>query len=177
MIDQPAPELEISEWLNSDTPLSLATLKGKVIMIEAFQMLCPGCVAHALPLAERVHQTFSPDDVAVLGLHSVFEHHEAQGHRAALEAFVHEYKLSFPIGIDKPATDRGLPQTMHAYGMRGTPTLLLIDRAGQLRKHHFGQVSELVLGAEIMRLVQQTHFQSPNEGETRAGCTTDGCTI
>jgi hypothetical protein len=42
---------------------------------------------------------------------------------------------------------------MEAYQMQGTPTLLLIDRAGRLRRQIFGHVPDLLLGAEIMRLV------------------------
>ncbi len=48
-----------------------------------------------------------------------------------------------------------MPQTMAAYRMQGTPTLLLIDRAGQLRRQIFGHIPDLRLGAEIMRLVAE----------------------
>ena len=44
--------------------------------MEAFQMLCPGCVSHGLPQAKRIQHTFG-DAVTVLGLHCVFEHHAA----------------------------------------------------------------------------------------------------
>ena len=148
-----APELQTAGWLNVDEPLTLAQLRGKVVVIEAFQMLCPGCVSHGLPLAERTHHEFSRQDVAVIGLHTVFEHHEAQGTRAALAAFLHEYRFSFPVAMDAPADDGRIPKTMHAYRMQGTPTLVLIDRLGRLRKQHFGLVSELSLGAEIMSLL------------------------
>ncbi len=147
-----APELEVERWLNVATPLSLAQLGGRVVLIEAFQMLCPGCVAHGLPQAQRVADTFSDRDVAVIGLHTVFEHHEAQGRADVLEAFLHEYRIGFPIGIDRPTG--GIPETMAAYRMQGTPTLLLIDRAGRLRAQHFGSVPDLALGAEIMALIR-----------------------
>lgn len=151
-----APELQTSLWLNSPTPVTLAGLRGKVVFIEVFQMLCPGCVSHGLPQAVRVSQTFERDDVVVLGLHSVFEHHEAQGTREALSAFLHEYRISFPVGIDAQSKVGELPKTMTAYEMQGTPTMLLIDRAGHLRKQAFGQLPDLSLGAEIMALVGET---------------------
>jgi hypothetical protein len=44
---------------------------------------------------------------------------------------------------------------MARYGLEGTPTLLLIDRAGRLRARHFGAIADLALGAEIMALVQE----------------------
>ena len=149
-----APELQTTEWLNSDNPVTLEALRGKVVLIEAFQMLCPGCVSHALPQAMRVRQTFSPDDVAVIGLHTVFEHHAAQGTREALAAFLHEYKIAFPVGIDAPSSGGGPPKTMTRYAMRGTPTMILIDREGRLRKQKFGGEEDLVLGAEIMSLLR-----------------------
>ena len=116
MTVQKAPELRIQSWLNTPRPLCLEALRGKVVLIEAFQMLCPGCVAHGLPQAARVAETFDSAEVAVIGLHTVFEHHEAQGTRAALEAFLHEYRVGFPVAIDAPSPNGGVPQTMAAYG-------------------------------------------------------------
>ena len=122
-------------------------------MIEAFQMLCPGCVLHGIPQAVRISQTFSSNDVTVLGLHTVFEHHEAQGSLAALKAFVHEYKIAFPIAIDAGSAEQGEPQTMRNYALRGTPSLILIDREGRYREQLFGTKPDLALGATIMDLV------------------------
>lgn len=146
-----APEWTTTEWLNSDEPLSLERLRGKVVVLYAFQMLCPGCAAQALPQARRVHETFA-EDVAVVGLHTVFEHHEANS-PAALKAFLREYGLAFPVGIDAPGEGSPLPRTMSAYAMQGTPTLVLIDRQGRLRRQTFGHMPDLQLGAEIMSLV------------------------
>lgn len=47
------PDLHAAEWLNSDRPPSLADFRGRVLAVEAFQMLCPGCVLHGLPQAGR----------------------------------------------------------------------------------------------------------------------------
>ena len=148
-----APELQTTHWFNTDAPITLASLRGRVVVIEAFQMLCPGCVAQGLPQAMRIAEALSSADVCVLGLHTVFEHHTAQGTVAALAAFVHEYRIRFPVAIDAPAVTGALPQTMSAYDIRGTPTLLLLDRAGQLRQQYFGAEPDLVIGAEIMALV------------------------
>lgn len=115
---RPAPELDVAEWLNTPSPIHLADLVGKVVVIEAFQMLCPGCVQMGLPQLGRVHEQFSPDDVAALGLHTVFEHHAAQGTRAALEAFLHEYRHRFPVGIDRHEAGRPVPVTMRAMPCR-----------------------------------------------------------
>ena len=150
-----APELQTTDWLNTDNPITLEALRGKIVLIEAFQMLCPGCVSRALPQAMRVRQTFSPDEVAVIGLHTVFEHHAAQGTREALAAFLHEYRIAFPVGIDAPSVGAGPPKTMTRYAMQGTPTMILIDREGHLRKQKFGGEEDLALGAEIMSLLRE----------------------
>ena len=147
------PELSVTRWVNARAPLSLKALKGKVVMVTAFQMLCRGCVEHGLPQAKKVAEQFSDDEVVVIGLHSVFEHHEVMS-PAALEAFQHEYAWPFPIAIDAPGGDdgKGLPKTMAAYEMRGTPTVLLFDRQGRLRRHYFGHVEDMRLAAELMGL-------------------------
>ena len=114
-------------------------------------MLCPGCVLHGLPQAQRLAQTFAGSDLAVIGLHSVFEHH-AGNSRESLAAFLHEWRIRFPIAIDAPS-EGGMPRTMAAWGLQGTPSLVLFDRLGQMRARHFGQVADLALGAEVMALI------------------------
>jgi peroxiredoxin len=144
------PELQVEAWLNTTKPLTLAKLRGRVVVLVAFQMLCPGCVSHALPQARKLAERFADDEVAVIGLHTVFEHHAAMP-LASLKAFVHEYRWPFPIAVDR-ADGEGLPLTMAAYEMRGTPTLLLFDRQGRLRRHYLGQVDDIRIAAEIMAL-------------------------
>jgi hypothetical protein len=161
----PAPEWQVERWFNAPSPLSLDVLRGKVIVLEAFQMLCPGCVSHGLPQAKRVRATFPPDRVAVVGLHAVFEHHAAMTDES-LRAFLHEYDIRFPVGVDQAGTPGPVPRTMQAYAMQGTPTLVLIDATGQLRARHFGQVGDLQLGAEIATLLGEA---------AAAGCDAGAC--
>jgi len=174
---KPAPEFDIQQWLNTTESLDLAALKGKVVVVFAFQMLCPGCVEHSIPQARLVHSLFSDEDVAVIGLHTVFEHHAAMGYES-LKAFLHEYKIKFPVAIDNPAEQGPIPKTMRKYNMGGTPTLLLIDRQGRLRKNKMGQEHDLVLGAEIMALIQEDKasesLSSENLSESSV-CTPEGC--
>ncbi len=172
----PAPTLRVTDWLNTPQPLTLEMLRGRVVVLHAFQMLCPGCVSTGLPQVQRVYETFSPDDVAVIGLHTVFEHHAAMT-RVSLEAFVHEYRLSFPIGIDQAAPQGDVPLTMQAYAMRGTPSLVLIDAAGNLRLHEFGHVPDMALGAAIAQLVAQRAvlLRPAGTASDEGHCGSDGC--
>jgi hypothetical protein len=70
----------------------------------------------------------------------------------SLRAFLHEFRVKFPIGIDQPSVGMDIPQTMNLYQMRGTPTWIIIDKKGELKLHSFGQMEDLFLGAEISRL-------------------------
>ncbi len=154
LASRPAPEWRTGQWFNSDRPLALADFRGRVVALHAFQMLCPGCVANGIPQAQRIARLFDPARVAVVGLHTVFEHHEAMG-PAALAAFIREYRLTFPIGVDLQDANGPLPYTMAAYGMKGTPTLVLIDQQGRLRKRSFGVEDDMRVGADIATLLAE----------------------
>ncbi len=148
-----APELAVSQWFNTTTDITLAGLLGEVVVIEAFQMLCPGCVSHGVPQAQRLQQVFGAD-LTVLGLHTVFEHHQAM-QPVSLEAFLHEYRITFPVGVDGQDPESDIPVTMNRYRLRGTPTLLVVDRAGRIRINEFGQPDDLMLGAALGRLLDE----------------------
>ena len=146
-----APPLSVSRWFNAREPLTLEALRGKVVLLHAFQMRCRGCVEHATPQAQRVCDFFSPLDVAVVGLHTVFENHDAQS-PDALASYIAEKRLTFPVAVDTPDGE-GIPLTMRAYALDGTPSLVLIDREGAIRMKRFGHVPDLEVGASIATLI------------------------
>lgn len=59
MEPQPAPPWDTTAWLNTEEPLALERLLGRVVVVHAFQMLCPGCVSHGIPQAQRVAELFA----------------------------------------------------------------------------------------------------------------------
>lgn len=163
-----APELDVEQWFNTDAEITLDSLRGRVVVVEAFQMLCPGCVAHGLPQARRVHETFGAD-LTVLGLHTVFEHHAAMT-PVSLQAFLHEYQITFPVGVDRHEVGYDAPVTMRRFGLRGTPSLVVMDRAGCIRTSNFGQVEDLSLGALLAHLLDEA-IPEPDRGcEPSSGC-------
>ena len=165
-----APELAVTRWFNTGGNPTLADLRGEVVVIEAFQMLCPGCVSHGLPQAKRIQHIFR-DDVTLLGLHSVFEHHDAMT-PVSLEAFLYEYRLNFPVGVDAHRPGVALPVTMGRFQLRGTPSLVAIDRAGRIRLNAFGQVDDLTVGATLARLIDEPRPRAAAECEPDIGCPT-----
>lgn len=178
----PAPALQTACWFNAEQDLALDDFRGRVVVLLAFQMLCPGCVARSIPLALRLEQLFERRDLAVVGLHTVFEHHDVMT-PAALEAFLAEYRVRFPVGVDRPDPAGGdIPLTMQAYEMRGTPTLVLIDAAGRRRAQYFGAHDELLVGAKIGGLLAERNGAAvaAPEQETQGnpqGCGLEGCEL
>ena len=149
-----APELAVSHWFNTPEPITLQSLRGRVVLLHAFQMLCPGCVSHGTPQAQRAQSLFRNTDLAVIGLHTVFEHHAAMT-PVSLEAFIHEYRLTFPIGVDQASENDPIPVTMRRYQMRGTPSSVIIGRDGAIRHHGFGQEEDMALGAILGSLLAE----------------------
>ncbi|MGE0312972.1 MAG: peroxiredoxin family protein [Lautropia sp.] len=171
------PEWQVGTWLNTPHPLTLQSLRGRVVLLHAFQMLCPGCVAYGLPQAQRVRQTFPATELAVIGLHTVFEHHAVMT-VDALRAFVHEYRWRFPIGVDEPDGRGGASLTMARYGLRGTPSCLVLNQHGRVHLHHVGQIDDLVLGALLGRLIAGSALPSDANHAPKAEaavCMPDGC--
>ncbi len=178
----PAPALQTSCWFNTEENLTLDDFKGRVVALIAFQMLCPGCVARSIPLALRLEQLFDRRELAIVGLHTVFEHHRVMT-PAALEVFLAEYRIHFPVAVDLPDPAGGnIPLTMQAYQMRGTPTLVLIDAQGRRRHQYFGAHDELLLGTEIGALLAERDDatvstalnETPNDTN---GCSSEHCEV
>lgn len=181
MEPRPAHEWLTTTWFNTPEPLNLERLRGRVVVLHAFQMLCPGCVAHSIPQAQRVAELFKSAPLAVIGLHTVFEHHAAMG-LESLRAFLHEYRVRFPVGVDAPGPDGDpIPRTMRAYAMQGTPTTVLIDARGQLRRQVFGVHDDLLLGAEIGTLLLEADrspdVTAPTVAPAADRCADGGCGV
>jgi hypothetical protein len=151
---EPAPALNARHWLNAKGPITLESLRGRVVVLTAFQMTCPGCVLHALPQLARIQAAFDPNDVDVIGLHALFEHDEPVRTRV-LTSFLYEYGVDLPVAVDVASLDGRTPTVTDAYGFAGTPSMVLIDREGLLRAHVLGRPSDLLVGASIATLMAE----------------------
>lgn len=71
-LGQNVPPLSVSEWLQGDA-VHLDTLMGHVVLLEVFQVNCPGCFLYSLPQAIELHQRYVAQGLVVLGVATAFE--------------------------------------------------------------------------------------------------------
>jgi len=71
-IGQKAPLLAVSDWVQGK-PVSFDQLSGRVVLVEVFQVNCPGCFLYALPQAVDLYQRYSDQGLSVLGIATAFE--------------------------------------------------------------------------------------------------------
>ncbi len=72
VIGKPAPDIQVGTWVQGE-PVNISTLPGRVVLVEVFQVNCPGCFAHALPQVVQLHQRYHERGLAVIGLATAFE--------------------------------------------------------------------------------------------------------
>ena len=72
VIGQKAPNLGVSEWVQG-VPTNFDQEKDKIVLVEVFQVNCPGCFMHAIPEAINIYNKYKDDGVRVLGIATAFE--------------------------------------------------------------------------------------------------------
>lgn len=135
-----APQWDIVKWLNGDAG-NVDTLRGKVIVIDFFQLWCPGCNSFSGPLMNHWQKVFARDiadgKLVLVKIHTVFEGHSYQS-EARLKRYVKEKGITMPVGIDRHVEGRHVPVTMRRYATSGTPEMSFIDKWGMIRFQKFG---------------------------------------
>ncbi|MFZ2171138.1 MAG: TlpA family protein disulfide reductase [Methylococcaceae bacterium] len=71
-LGQKAPLLSVSDWVQGE-PLNFDQLSGRVVLVEVFQVNCPGCFLYSLPQAIELHRKYSDKGLSVLGVATAFE--------------------------------------------------------------------------------------------------------
>jgi len=126
----PAPELRgITAWINSP-PISLASLRGKVVLVHFWTFDCINCI-HVQPYVKAWYARYGAAGLVVVGVHTPelsFERDLGNVRNAVASDGV-----TFPVAFD-PAF-----ATWNAYGNQYWPAFYFIDRSGHLRHVHFGE--------------------------------------
>lgn len=139
-VGAPAPEWDIAEWINSP-PLTLSDLRGQVVVIDFFQLWCPGCKSFSIPTTLKWEKEFArdiaEDRMKIVSIHTVFEGHRHQTVRK-LRRFVERTGFGHPVGHDRHDIHERLPNTMILYGTRGTPEMAIVDKQGRIAYQKIG---------------------------------------
>jgi thiol-disulfide isomerase/thioredoxin len=129
-----APELAgVGPWLNTPNgePLTLAALRGRVVLLEFWTFACGNC-QRTIPFLRQMHGRYQPE-LAVVGVHT--PEFEFEASVPNVERAVREQGIEYAVGVDNDFA------AWNAYGIRYWPTLYLIDRAGRVRYTHIGEGS------------------------------------
>ena len=142
-----APEFpEGLEWLNSERPLTMAELRGKIVLLDFWTYCCINCM-HVLPELERLEKKW-PNELVVIGVHS------AKFPGEKLTENIRQAVLRY--GIAHPVVNDHSMQIWQEYAVKAWPSFMLIDPNGKIVGTHSGeQVFELFDGI-IAQMVE--HF-------------------
>jgi len=129
VIGQKAPNFDVSDWVQG-APTNIDQEKDHIVLVEVFQVNCPGCFMHALPEAIQIYNKYKDDGVRVIGIATAFEDFDKNNldnlkmlaetgqvvgeTKKALEMYGQlqpgdklAYKIPFPIGMDKLTKSNG----------------------------------------------------------------------
>lgn len=119
----PAPSLDgATAWLNVATPIAMAQLRGKVVLLDFWTYGCVNCM-HILRDLKTLEQRF-PDELVVIGIHSPKFTNEQDTEN--LKRILVRYEIEHPV-----ANDAG-HEIWRRYGVQAWPTRVIIDPAGNL---------------------------------------------
>ncbi|MCP4040984.1 MAG: TlpA family protein disulfide reductase [Gammaproteobacteria bacterium] len=153
-----APEWDVSEWINGPG-VTVRELRGKVVIVDFFQLWCPGCNRFSIPLMEKWKETFGgalrSGKLVMVSVHTVFEGHDYQN-PARLKEFLLEKGIDHLVGIDRHRSGSEIPETMKIFHTRGTPEMAIIDKQGNIRFQRFGGFDVEAAEQFIRRLLNES---------------------
>ncbi|HEY9662522.1 MAG TPA: thioredoxin family protein [Allocoleopsis sp.] len=140
------PEFEgIREWLNSD-PLTIAGLKGNVVLVQFWTFACINC-QRTLPYVTQWHRQYAAQGLKVIGVHTpefAFEREVGNIERA-----LRQHQITYAVPMDNDY------KTWNAYANQYWPHLYLADRQGVLRYDHIGEGAYDKTEQTIQQLLNQ----------------------
>jgi thiol-disulfide isomerase/thioredoxin len=140
-----APELEGGRgWLNTDRPLSIAGLRGKVVLLDFWTYGCVNCM-HVIPDLRRLEEKYSKE-LVVIGVHSAKFENEKETENIR--------RIILRYGIEHPVVNDADFRIWHAYAVDAWPTLVVIDPAGYVVGEVAGEGHYEVLDRVIGQLVE-----------------------
>lgn len=149
---EPAPEFRgIAGWLNSP-PLTVRSLRGKVVLVDFWAYSCVNCV-RTFPALRELYARYRPFGLEIVGMHSpefAFEMRSANV-RDAIE----RNDLPWPVALDNDM------ETWRAFRNHYWPHVYLIDANGNIRFDHIGEGGEDLIQERIRELLTENGATLP----------------
>jgi len=124
-----APEFPPLDWINTDRPLRMADLRGKVVVLDFWTYGCINC-QHVIPELKRLEAKYG-GELVVIGVHSAKFEHERDADN--IRRIVMRYELEHPVANDRDFV------VWDSYAVRAWPTLVIVDPAGRIVGQRSGE--------------------------------------
>jgi len=129
--NESAPEIRgITKWLNSAGPETLASLKGKVVLVDFWTYSCINCL-RTLPHVEAWYNKYHSAGFEVIGVSTPEFAFEKDPNNVA--SAIKRYGIPYPVALDNNYS------TWNAYNNQYWPAEYLIDATGHIRRTEFGE--------------------------------------
>jgi peroxiredoxin len=139
-LKRPAPELQVSAWVDQSGPVTPPSREGKVQLVVFWGVNCPACV-QKIPQVRKAATRCAGTDLVVIGLHN------AQISPDRVVRFARDRELNYPIAIDRSGKNRySFGATSAAYDVQAIPHAAVIDRDGSLK--YVGDFDDALKAAE-----------------------------
>jgi thiol-disulfide isomerase/thioredoxin len=149
-----SPELKVAEWIGQQ-PVSLASLRGRVVLLDFWATWCTFCVK-TMPRLSALQQKYKDHGLVILGINEFEGNIEGRDATQAQELeyfrqFKRRMNVAYGFGV---ATDG---ENSRLYGVSGLPTAVLIDRRGRVRFITIGASDEeaVLLKKMISKLLDE----------------------
>lgn len=141
-----APEvIGIQQWLNSQ-PLTLQSLRGKVVLIDFWTYSCINCI-RTLPYMNAWHEKYAMNGLVIIGVHS--PEFDFEKETKNVQNAINQYNIKYPVAMDNDFL------TWRNYSNHYWPAKYLIDANGLVRYFHFGEGSYAETEQQIQQLLQE----------------------
>jgi DNA-binding beta-propeller fold protein YncE len=141
-----APEIQGGRgWLNTDKPLSIAALKGKIILLDFWTYGCINCI-HIIPDLKKLEAKY-PNQLVVIGVHSAKFQNEKETEN--IRRIILRYEIEHPVYNDSEYA------VWSSYGVHAWPTQVLIDPAGYVVGAASGEGNYEIIDQTIAKLVEE----------------------
>lgn len=150
------PEFSNESWLNTDVPLRLANLRGKVVLLDMWTFACINCI-HITPYVQDWHTKYADQGLVVIGNH--FPEFSYERDLANIRKALPDLGITYAVAQDNDGA------TWRAWANRYWPTVYLIDKNGHLRYTHIGEGSYDTTESAIQDLLKET-YTPPVEATT-----------